>query len=156
VRGSESALLEALREREVDLVIGGLTAQLPWSSEVAFTRPYYTDTLVLGAAPGTPVPNRLGHTPVWLRDGAGAATFVEKRGGTPRPVGDLRRAGGGLVAAPAWEMAALRRVPAGKPLTQQPRVLAAAPGENGWLFHVDTVLRNRKDRIPALLRGVRP
>jgi polar amino acid transport system substrate-binding protein len=158
VRGSESALMEALRERELDLVIGGLTAKVPWSKEVAFTRPYYIDTLMLGAPPGTTVPDELRHTPVWVKEGAGAAGFVQKRGGVPRPVGDLHRAGGGndLVAAPAWQLASLRRVPAGKPLNQQPRVLAAAPGENGWLMHVDTVLKNRKDRIPALLRGVWP
>lgn len=156
VRGSEPALMESLKGREVDLVIGGVTAKVPWAREVAFTRPYYTDTLVIGAPPGASVGSRLGHAPVWVREGAGNESFVKKRGGTPRPVADLQRAKGGLVAAPLWEVASLGRVPAGKPLGKQGHVMAAAPGENAFLMHVDTVLRARKGQVPALLRRARP
>jgi len=59
VRGQQSNLLEALHRRELDLVIGGLTASSPWKQEVALTRPFYTDTAgrepkehVLAASPG--------------------------------------------------------------------------------------------------------
>ena len=38
--GAESSLLEALEKRELDIVIGGLTASSPWVARVAFTRPY--------------------------------------------------------------------------------------------------------------------
>jgi polar amino acid transport system substrate-binding protein len=48
VRGTEGDLLPMLERREVDLVIGGLTADLPWARQVAFTRPYYTDTVIVG------------------------------------------------------------------------------------------------------------
>lgn len=56
-RGGESQLLEALHRRELDLVAGGLTADSPWKGQVAFTRPYFTDTTtgrarVLAVAPG--------------------------------------------------------------------------------------------------------
>jgi len=54
-RGSESELLHALHERELDLVIGGLTSTSPWTKEVAFTKPYYSaedGKHVLAVAPG--------------------------------------------------------------------------------------------------------
>ena len=62
-RGQQDYLLTALQHRELDLVIGGLTADSPWSKQVAFTRPYFTDTVsvsgslkprehVLAVAPG--------------------------------------------------------------------------------------------------------
>ena len=59
VRGQEGDLLPSLEKRELDLVIGGLKAASPWSQRVAFTRPFYVDTVrgetqehVLATAPG--------------------------------------------------------------------------------------------------------
>jgi len=59
VRAPEGELLAALQDRELDLVIGGLRASSPWKQQVAFTRPFYVDTLrprkdehVLAVAPG--------------------------------------------------------------------------------------------------------
>ncbi|NLE97887.1 MAG: transporter substrate-binding domain-containing protein [Propionibacterium sp.] len=36
----ESVLAHAVRNYEIDIMIGGLTAKSPWSSELALTRPY--------------------------------------------------------------------------------------------------------------------
>jgi polar amino acid transport system substrate-binding protein len=54
VRKPEHELFRELHERQLHLVIGGLTDTLPWKQEVAFTRPYYTDheRHVLAAPPG--------------------------------------------------------------------------------------------------------
>ena len=49
IRKPEADLLEALHERELDLVVGGLTAAEPWAKQVAFTHPYHVDTV--GVAP---------------------------------------------------------------------------------------------------------
>ncbi|NUQ92412.1 MAG: transporter substrate-binding domain-containing protein [Gemmatimonadaceae bacterium] len=46
-RGSAEQLLDSLHERELDLVIGGFTTQSPWKQQVALTKAYYTDTLML-------------------------------------------------------------------------------------------------------------
>lgn len=54
-RGAESELLQALHERKLDIVVGGLTADSPWKSEVAFTRAYEGGDdakHVLAVAPG--------------------------------------------------------------------------------------------------------
>jgi hypothetical protein len=56
-QGAESELLTSLKDRKIDLVIAGLTADLPWKTEVGFTRVYYEDTAarkkhVMAVAPG--------------------------------------------------------------------------------------------------------
>jgi polar amino acid transport system substrate-binding protein len=43
VYGSETLLLEALHRRELDMVIGGFTADSPWKRDVALTKPYHED-----------------------------------------------------------------------------------------------------------------
>jgi ABC-type amino acid transport substrate-binding protein len=47
----ESALLEKLRDRELDLVIAGLVDETPWREDVALTRPYLGEH-VLALPPG--------------------------------------------------------------------------------------------------------
>lgn len=43
VHGSETLLLEGLHRRELDVVIGGFTADSPWKRDVALTKPYHED-----------------------------------------------------------------------------------------------------------------
>ena len=55
--GAESELLTALKDREIDIVVAGLTDDLPWIAEVGFTRVYYEDPVakkkhVMAVAPG--------------------------------------------------------------------------------------------------------
>lgn len=57
IPGAESELLAELEERKLDLVLAGLTADLPWKSKVAFTKPFYDDPEtkkkhVMAAPPG--------------------------------------------------------------------------------------------------------
>lgn len=46
-RGTAADVLDALKGRDVDLVVAGLTAESPYGGEVAFTRSYYTDTTMV-------------------------------------------------------------------------------------------------------------
>ena len=43
VPGAESELIEAMARGELDVMVGGLTTDSPWSKEVALTRPYAED-----------------------------------------------------------------------------------------------------------------
>lgn len=60
VPGGESALAAAMQEGELDVVIGGLAADVPWTSQIALTRPYTTTQgpdgstvkIVIGVTPG--------------------------------------------------------------------------------------------------------
>lgn len=42
--GSETPLLTALHDGDLDLVIAALTKDSPWAAKASFTRPYYVDT----------------------------------------------------------------------------------------------------------------
>lgn len=152
VRGEETQLLTALQHRELDLVIGGLTATSPWQQQVAFTRPYYVDTVSVGGAPNVAPPGSLEKVRVALAPGDPAAAQVRKKGGTPQFVPRLDSVQG-PVAAPTWRLAQLsRQVNPALELSQSPHVLAAAPGENAFLVRVEQMLMQRQPAIPALLR----
>jgi len=44
---SETPLLTALHDGDLDLVIAGLTKSSPWAAKASFTRPYYVDTTIV-------------------------------------------------------------------------------------------------------------
>lgn len=155
VRRPEAELLTALSHRELDLVVGGFTADAPWSQEVAFTKPYYTDTLTVGVPAGTPPPGELKGDTVAVESGDPVAAELRKKDAVPRVVRDLTEAQG-AVAAPTWRLAGLRRTGTGIVLHRQEHVLAAAQGENAWLVEIERLLHEREPSVPALLRSTPP
>ncbi|HET6232560.1 MAG TPA: transporter substrate-binding domain-containing protein [Longimicrobiaceae bacterium] len=155
VRGPEGELMDALKARELDLVVGGLTASLPWSSQVAFTRPFYTDTIVVGVEHGTLAPRELKGVRVAVEAGDPAGEYLRAKDAVPVHVRDLAGVRG-PVAAPTWRLASLHRVPSGIVLHEDPHVLAAAPGENGWLVLLERRLKDRRASFPSLLRTAKP
>jgi polar amino acid transport system substrate-binding protein len=46
--GSEQRHMEALRNYELDLVIGGLESNTPWKKTIGITKPYITERIVVG------------------------------------------------------------------------------------------------------------
>ena len=50
--GSEQSLVQLLETGELDLVIGGISEQTPWSDRVAVTRPYAPGVLADGSTSG--------------------------------------------------------------------------------------------------------
>lgn len=151
VPGAESELLAALEHHSLDLVIGGLPASSPWKPKLGFSRPYYTDTLIVAGARGSRVRHALRGVRVGVeKDRAGAAA-LESRGAVPVPVAHPATFPG-PVAAPAWRLTQFGRAPAGVVLGMEKRVFAAAPGENGWLVRVERFLHQRRDSIPIMLR----
>ena len=155
VPGGESELLGALEERQLDLVVGGLSATSPWAPKLALSRPYYTDTLALGPAPGEPAPGELRDVRVGVERSRVAAAALEGEGAVPVAVPDLARFAG-PVAAPAWRLAQVGRRADGPVLHREERVVAAPPGENGWLVHVERFLHAHADSVGPLLRREAP
>jgi polar amino acid transport system substrate-binding protein len=43
VAGTESELFDSLRQRKVDLLIGGINDATPWKKDVGLTRPYFAE-----------------------------------------------------------------------------------------------------------------
>lgn len=60
VQGAESVLAELMKRNELDVIVGGLTSENPWTSEISSTRPYTevrlddgsTQKMVIGVRPG--------------------------------------------------------------------------------------------------------
>lgn len=151
VRAPEGDLMNALKSRELDLVIGGLAAKTPYAKEVGLTRPFYTDTVAIGATAGSPADVLKGRY-VAVKAGDPAAAYVRKEGATPVNVPDLKTAPQGLMAAPTWQLEALALRRTGVTLHQGKHVIAVAPGENAFLLEVDRFLIDHKAAVPAMLR----
>jgi ABC-type amino acid transport substrate-binding protein len=147
VRGTESELMTALKDRELDVVVGGFPADASWKKEVGTTRPYYVDSTMVLVPAGTGIKGK----EVELESGDPAAVYVRKKGGVPVPLNDLDSARG-ILAAPAWRLAVLGHSSPGTLLQKSPRIMAVAPGENAWLMRVDRELLQWKDSIPRWLR----
>jgi polar amino acid transport system substrate-binding protein len=144
-QGGLEAHLAALHHRELDVVAGGLTSDTPWKKRVGLTRPYYSEELRLGVAPGTPPPTSLAGVRVAVRAGSAEAHLVRARDAVPWRARSPR--GHPLVAAAAWELAAWGYRPFGEPLHRREHVLAVAPGENRWLLRVEEALAGREQRV---------
>lgn len=147
--------LAALERFELDLVAAGLTAATPWSKTVGLTRPYYTETIAVGV-PATAAPLRsVEGVPVAVRAGSVLAAYLEREGAVPVRVDDLAAGtgrAGGVVAAPAWELAALGLRPSEVVLHRARHVMAVPPGENAWLSHLERFLDARRGTVEARLR----
>ncbi len=138
------ALLRALEEHELDLVIGGLTDETPWKERLALTQPHVETRIVVSGPPGA-----------WVREGIDElavacatpllAARVAREGGRPVPPG-----GAALRALPEW---ALPDPLAPRRALGAPRrhVLAAPPGENAWTLWLDRFLAGERARVEERL-----
>ena len=152
VQKPAAELREALKNRELDLVIGGLTDAEPWKNEVAFTKPFYTDTVVVGLPPGAPPMRDLEGQTVAVEAGDAVAHDLKQKDATPAVVASLAQASG-AVAAPSWRLSALGRESSGIVLHEAKHVMAVPPGENAWLIRIERHLRDRKPTMPQALRA---
>jgi polar amino acid transport system substrate-binding protein len=155
VRAPESQLLHALELGELDIVIGGLTDGNPWGERVAFTRPTYTDTIVVGGVGRSEPLGELEGQTVAVLPGHPAAAYVRRKGGVPRTVAELGMSPG-LVAAPTWLLPSLGFLPTGVTLYEAHHVIALTPGDDAWMNAVEGSLEKRRPLIPDVLRGSRP
>jgi polar amino acid transport system substrate-binding protein len=151
VEGSEGELIGALHEDELDLVIGGLTKDLPWDTEVAITRPYAETRLLVGAPDAEAVPEDLAGARVAVEAGHEAGALLEqKTDAIVTRVDDLR--GTDLpVAAHDWELEQLRLEPTQVELTSDQHVMATRMGENAWQVALERYLADRREEVHELL-----
>jgi polar amino acid transport system substrate-binding protein len=152
ISGTESELLSQLHDRELDLVIGGLTAESPWKKEVAFTRVYYQDSTLVALPADLARSRDLKGDSIAIQRGDPAIVPLRKKGAVPVPTNDLARVEG-PIAAPGWKLAALGRPATGVMLHAAKHVMATAPGENAWLNLLEHWLHQQKASIPAMLRA---
>lgn len=145
--GSEEELVEALRERDLDVVIGGITDKTPRSKEVAMTKPYLTTHITVGVPPGEELRDG---TRVAYESGTVAGSLIDKGSeGVPYEVDSLKDAKGPVATDDfLLDDLGLKRV---RSLAAEEHVFLSAPGENRWLVTLERFLLDRKQRALQLL-----
>lgn len=152
VRGSPGEVFAALQKRHIDLVIGGLTADSPWASRAAFTRPYYVEALVVAGPPGEPF-EAIDEVRVAVPPATVLAAYVADQGGVAVPPG-AADAATPLTAKPAWQLGPDET---GRFLLHEAgHVFAVPQGENAWLMAIDRFLKERTGRVRAALEAGTP
>lgn len=153
--GSESSLITALNRRELDVVVGGLTAGAPWAAQVGFSIVYLESAVAIGVPPdGGPVPeNWAGERIGYPAGDLEIAALVRERGAIPVPV---EEAAGMAVAAPRWQLVAWGLELGEDDLLQRRHVLAAPPGENAFLLRLDRFIAEEGPMVRRRLQDAGP
>ncbi len=152
VDGSEEELVAALKDGSLDLVIAGITSKSRWEKEVAFTRPYATSKIVVGAPGSRRLGEELGGVRVAAELGSEAEALLERRtDATVVPALELAGVSGpAAVEDDALDDLGLRET--GIELKKDRHVMAVIPGENAWMVRLERFLLNREDEIERLVR----
>ena len=152
VEGAETSLIEALRFRQLDLVIGGLTDDTPWRSRVGMSQPFASVAVVVGddaAVSPAASPRGIRGTAVsypGTRPHFAALIAAAHAVPAPVPAGERRS---GAAAAYDFELDRLGRRSMGVVLARERHVMAVTPGENALLFSLDRFLAPMADRAPV-------
>jgi polar amino acid transport system substrate-binding protein len=149
--GGEQRQMEALERFELDLLVGGVTDQTPWSKYVGLTGPYFEETYAVGFPGSPPPPKNLKGVEVTVREGDPAAYYLTKEGAAAVRVIKLEPVNG-PVAAPTWELERMGLVPSATELHSEKHVMAVAPGENGFLKRLEEFLSRERPRVKELLQ----
>lgn len=152
VDGSEADLMAALEMRELDLVVGGLTADTPWQAKAAITRSYATTRVVVAVPSSQPVPEDIAGLRVAVEDGTEEAGILEdKTDAIAVRVPDVTDVRGSAVAIEEWRLADLDLRDTGVHLSRSKHVMATPMGENAFLVRLERFLIAHQGEVPALL-----
>ena len=144
--------MAALEVRELDLVVGGLTAETPWQATAAITRSYATTRVVVAVPASQPPPGDIAGVRVAVEAGSDAAGILEaKTDAIPVRVADVTQVKGSAVAIDEWRLADLDLRDTGVHLTKTRHVMATPMGENAFLVRLERFLIAHQGEVPALL-----
>lgn len=146
--------LEALERGDADIAIGGFTKKAVTAQGGAGqTYVYYTETLIVAADAGVPVPQALAGETVHVAPSLLVDGLVKDEGGVPVP----EKTGGVLFAAlPDWQVPVRGLVPTEVVLSRRQHVMAVPQGENAWIMRLEGFLRENADAVDARLREHAP
>jgi polar amino acid transport system substrate-binding protein len=152
VQGSEEELVDAAKEGQVDLILGGLTNKSRWKKDVAFTRPYVETRAVVGIPAGESFPDDFAGVPVAAELGSEEeGLLAQKTGAHVVPVTSLEPRAGRPAAVPHYLLDDLELTDSGTELDEAKHVMAVKLGENAFLVRLERFLLNREDEIERLL-----
>jgi polar amino acid transport system substrate-binding protein len=152
VQGSEEELVDAAKEGQVDLILGGLTSKSRWKKDVAFTRPYVETRAVVGTPPGESYPDNFAGVPVAVELGSEEEGLLEQRtDARVVPVAEVAGRGGRPAAVPDYLLDDLGLTDSGTELDDAEHVMAVKLGENAFLVRLERFLLEREDEIRRLV-----
>ena len=149
VDGEVEELAGALKVREIDLLIAGLTARSKISSEGALTHPYLTTQLVVATPPEMDLEDVAG-IEVAVEANTEGAGILEKTDAIPVRVDDATDAEG-PVAIENYLLDDLGLEDTGLRLLETDHVMAVPHGENAWLVRLERFLLADPQRIDSVL-----
>lgn len=150
VQGSEEELIGAMELGQLDVVLGGFSAESPWIQHAAMTHPYYTSQVVVAVPEGDEVPDDIAGLEVAVEANTEAAGLLEKTDAVVDRVEDIESVAG-PVAVDDWLLDDLGLTPTGVVLSETDHVMAVRLGENGWLVTLEKFLVSRTADVPELL-----
>lgn len=143
--GTETGLVAALKERQLDLVIGGHDASSHWASAAGATQPYLTTSVVVATPGAGGIPNN-GRV-LYPAERVEFAAWIANNDLDPEPTTTL---GKEPTAVYDFEAAALGLDRVETELAQKQLVMLVAPGESAFLYALDRFLATRdRSRILA-------
>jgi polar amino acid transport system substrate-binding protein len=154
VPGTTPELLEAAKQGEVDVLVGGFTDTSPGVSEgkeVGVTGTYLITRTVVGVPPGRPAFDDPSGREIAVERIDGTAALLKAEGAFPVQVDDLSAARM-PVAAYEWQLEAWGFEPTPVELPEEKHVMAVPLGENGWLVQLERFLRENRAEAKAMLR----
>ena len=150
VQGSEEDLIGAMDLGQLDVVIGGFTAESPWIEHAAMTHPYFTSRLVVAVPEGDEVPDDIAGLEVAVEANTEGAGLLEKTDAVVDIVADVTETSGPVVVDD-WLLDDLGLTPTQVVLSETDHVMAVRLGENGWMVTLEKFLLARADDVPELL-----
>jgi polar amino acid transport system substrate-binding protein len=152
VQGSEESLVDAAKEGQVDLIVGGLTNKSRWEKDVALTRPYVEARAVVGLPPGRSYPDDFAGVPVAVELGSEEEGLLEQRtDARVVPVTDLASRARRPAAVAHYLLDDLSLTDSGTELDKSKHVMAVKLGENAFMVRLERFLLEREDEIARLL-----
>ncbi|WP_158845556.1 substrate-binding periplasmic protein [Saccharothrix deserti] len=151
-RGSESTLMAALTEGELDLVVGGLLDDAPWTEQASLTRPYTTTRVVVATPEDVAAPDDLAGVRVAAPAGSTESAELADKDAAVVRVDDVADVHDMPVAVDDWRVVPLGLRSTRHVLHEEKHVWAVPLGENAWQVEVERFLADLSaDEVVRLL-----
>jgi polar amino acid transport system substrate-binding protein len=153
VEGSEAELMEAMRGFQLDVIVGGLTRNSPYSKEVALTRPYVDTEIQFGVPPGEELPDDLDEVEIWVEQSSEAAALLQQEEGEANPIYfDSLSEVEGPALLDDYEIEAIGYERTDRIQRDDEHAMAVPMGENAFLVELERFLLDRGEEAEELLR----
>jgi ABC-type amino acid transport substrate-binding protein len=153
IEGTEEQLYNALKRREIDILIGGITDKTPWKEEVGITKPYIETSLVIAQPISQTTSNQQPSIEgqwVAVKEGTDEGYYISKKKARPFYTTQLP-ASNMLSVGYDWQVQDWKMHNTGIILKKESHVMAVPPGENAFLLALDKYLFEHKEAIRSEL-----